>query len=136
MKMKSSILITLIGITILIPMQQCTDQKSSFHNTLVQVSKETNKHCPKMIDEYTRFDSTSVVSANILQYYYTIMTDDLALQDTTNVKDILIKDEANKIRSNTDLNLLKENKTVFAHLYRDKNGKYSFSYSVTSDMYK
>jgi len=136
MKRNPTLLLTLIVIAVMFFTQQCTDQKTSFRDTLLQVSKEANKQFPKMIDELTRLDSTSVVSDNTLQYNYTLVGNDKEAFDTSKITSILIPDETNKIKMNKDLNLLKENKVIFKHVYIDKNGAYAFSYSITPEMYK
>jgi hypothetical protein len=137
MKKKSNQLLIMICILVLPLIQQCSDGKSSTRKTLEFVSKEANKQFPKMIDEITRIDSTGITSDSVLQYYYTIMKDvDKESFDTNNVRNILIPTATDIIKTKEELKVLKKSKITFSYLYRDKNGAYLFSYSVTPSMYQ
>jgi hypothetical protein len=137
MKRDSHLLLILICILVLPLIQQCSDGKSSTRKTLEFVSKEANKQFPKMVDEITRIDSTSITSDSVLQYYYTVTKDvDKESFDTANARNILIPTATNIIKTNEELKVLKKCKIIFSYLYRDKNGAYLFSYSVTPAMYQ
>ena len=89
-----------------------------------------------MIDSLTRLDNTIGLPGKVLQYNYTLVTIDRSNGDTTRIKAFIEPRILNTIKTSLQMKYLREHETTFNYYYRDKNGMYYFSLSITPDKYK
>jgi hypothetical protein len=90
---------------------------------LKSVAEETNKSCPVMIDQETRFDRTVALPNKIFQYYYTFVN---ASKDAINVevvKSTLYLSILGGIKSSEELKAFREYGVTMIYIYHDKNGE-------------
>jgi len=113
-------------------------QKTEFKNpTLYQKEiNEINKSCPRMVDSETRFDNVVLLPNNIVQYNYTTINykkEDINIEDYKNYATPIY---LNQLKTHPLLEVFKENNTVLAYNYKDKNGVYICTITITPEMYK
>lgn len=113
-------------------------QKTEFKNpTLYQKEiNEINKSCPRMINSDTRFDNIVLLPDNVVQYNYTTINN---TKDEINIEEY-IKDATpiyiNQLKTHPLLEVFKENNTVIAYNYVDKNGVHICTITITPEKYK
>lgn len=103
---------------------------------LVMTAQESNKSCPMMVDEYTRLDSVSAIPNKTLQYHYTLIGFDVSKLQEDAVKENLNNSILANVKSNADLQQLKDMGTTFMYVYKDEKGTAIHEYKVTPEMYK
>lgn len=103
---------------------------------LVMTAQESNKSCPMMVDEYTRLDSVSAIPSKTLQYHYTLIGFDVSKLQEDAVKENLNNSILANVKSNADLQQLKNMGTTFMYVYKDEKGTAIHEYKVTPEMYK
>lgn len=116
--------------------QQIFFKVPSLDKVLMSTASEMNKTCPVMIDSLTRLDNTIGLPGKVLQYNYTLVTIDRSNGDTTRIKAFIEPRILNTIKTSLQMKYLREHETTFNYYYRDKNGMYYFSLSITPDKYK
>jgi len=115
--------------------QQLFNKTPSFDKVLMQTASEINKTCPISIDQYTRLDNTVALPGNIFQYNYTMVTLDKSEVNADTLKAKLEPGIVNNIKTNPDLKIFRDNKTTMNYSYKDKNGVFVLTISVTPDKY-
>lgn len=102
---------------------------------LIEVSDKFNKQCPIMLDEETRIDNTIALPDNVFQYYTTLINID---KSTIDIQELKAQIEPRIIyitKTNPIFKGFQEYKTTIKYYYKDKNGAYLFTISVTPYIY-
>lgn len=116
--------------------QQLFLETSVYDKAIMQAASELNKTCPVMIDSETRLDNAIALPNKIFQYNYTLVNLDRLDIDTIEVKKNLEPSVTNHIRTNPDMKYYRDNKITMRYYYKDKDGNYAFSISVTPEQYQ
>jgi len=104
--------------------------------TLNRESEQLNRNCPAMIDQDTRLDNTMVMVNNTFQLNLTLINVDKQTANTNEIRQYIEPSIVEYVRTNTDLSVLRENRTAICFFYRDKNGNYLFSITVKPEQYE
>ena len=107
----------------------------SISKELVAMSNELNKNCPFMVDNLTRLDNAVILPNNVIQYNYTIVTVKDSL-DVASMKQQMEPNIVNTVRTHPEMQRLRELETTMNYYYKDINGVFLFSISVTPENYK
>lgn len=116
--------------------QQLFLETPAYDKVIMHTASELNKTCPIMVDSETRLDNALALPNKIFQYNYTLVNLDRLDIDTIEVKKNLEPSVTNHIRTNPDMKYYRDNKITMRYYYKDKNGNYVFSFSVTPEQYK
>jgi hypothetical protein len=108
----------------------------NYDKAMLELASEINKSCPLMVDSITQLDNAMALPDNILQYNYTLVNMEKEKVDIVNSKNKIEPRIINNVRTIPDLQKLRDQKTTFNYLYKDKNGQYLFTISVTPDKYE
>ncbi|MUP39139.1 hypothetical protein [Labilibaculum euxinus] len=103
---------------------------------LMVTASELNKTCPVMIDNATRLDNTIALPGNVFQYNYTLI--DMS-KDSVNIEELKAYLEPtiiNFVKTNPDMQILRDNKVQVNYYYKDKSGVYLFTISVKPEQYE
>ena len=103
---------------------------------LKQTSDNINQRCPIMVDSETRLDSTSISYINKeLFYYYTLINlskEDTDIEYFSHIIDSIVKQN---VRTNKDLEPMKQNEITMSYIYKDRLGNVLSNVSVGSNDY-
>ena len=94
----------------------------SIDKELMKIASEINESCPIMIDRETQLNNTVSMPGKVLRYNYTMVT---MLKDETDIEDfraILEPMIFNLVKTQPDMQTLRENKVSFSYNYKDKDG--------------
>ena len=116
--------------------QQLFFKSPSFDRVLMKTASELNVLCPIMIDGETRLDNTMALPANVFLYNYTLISIDKESVDTIEAKKYLEPTIINNVRTHPDLKYFRDNKVTMKYCYKDKDGNYLLTISVTPEQYK
>lgn len=111
-------------------------QKTTFDKTLMVTASELNKSCPIMIDKATRLDNAIALPNNVFQYNYTLV--DIS-KDSVNIDELrayLEPNITNFVKTNPDMQTMRDNKVQVNYYYKDKSGVYLFIISVKPEQYE
>ena len=111
----------------------------SCYEMLVETANEINKSCPMMLDSYTRLDNAISLPPNIIQYNYTLINcekEDFEDSDLLELKREIEPIMVNNVRTNPDLQYLRDNDVIFNYYYRDLNGVFLLNISIPPEKYK
>jgi len=103
---------------------------------MMKTASEINKSCPIMIDSETRLDNTIVLPSNVFQYNYTLVNMEKETVDIVSLKNYLEPNITNFVRTNPDMKFQRDNKCTINYYYKDKDGNYLFTISVTPEQYE
>jgi hypothetical protein len=107
-----------------------------YEKQIMEIASELNKNCPIMVDNATRLDNATPLPDKIFQYNYTIIS---MVKDSINIdqlKNNLEPSIINFVKSNPEMKMVRDNKYTINYSYRDKNGVFLFTISVTPEVYK
>lgn len=108
---------------------------SKIDPVLVEVANSLNKTAPMMVDQYTRLDNTIVLPKRSLQYNYSIMVKKQEV-NIEEVRKTLTPNILNNIKTNPQMQELRDYDVTFNYNYKDINGKFLLLISITPEMYK
>ena len=100
---------------------------------LMKTASEINKSCPIMIDNETRLDNTMTLPSKTLQYNFTLIGMEKETVDIIELKSYLEQNIINNVRTNPDMKFFRDNKIITNYYYKDKDGIYLFTISVTPE---
>ena len=123
------------GIASLILVQHFFFNAPSYDQAMMQAASEINKSCPIMVDRETRLDNAVALPENVFQYNYTLVNMEKATMDIEGLQNNLRPTVINFVKTNPDMKINRENKTVMAYYYKDKNGEFLFKILVTPSLY-
>ncbi len=111
-------------------------KKPSYDQVMVVTANEINKTCPFMVDSHTRLDNVIVLPDNILQYNYTLINlakDSINIQE---LKDHIEPIAINLIKTSPEMEDIRKHKSTINYFYKDMNGIYLFTISITPKQYE
>lgn len=111
-------------------------RKPAFDKALMETASEINKSCPIMIDNATRLDNAIALPDNVFQYNYTLVS---MIKDSINIDELkgyLEPTIANFVKTNPDMQTMRDNKVTVNYYYKDKVGVYLFTISVKPEQYE
>lgn len=110
-------------------------RKPAFDKAMMEAANEINKSCPIMIDNATRLDNAIALPNNVFQYNYTVVT---MLKDSVNIdelKNYLEPTIINSVKTNPQMQTMRDNKVTVNYYYKDKVGVHLFTISVKPEQY-
>ncbi len=111
-------------------------RKPAFDKALAETASEINKSCPIMIDNATRLDNVIALPDDVFQYNYTLIS---MTKDSINIddfKEYLEPKITNFVKTNPDMQTMRDNKVTVNYYYQDKAGVYLFTISVKPGQYE
>jgi hypothetical protein len=124
-----------VGLAVMILVQQLMFKTPGFDKTMMKVASELNKTCPVMVDRETQLDNAIALPDKVFQYNYTLIN---TLKDSIDIqafeeymKPMLTKN----ISTLPELKPFRDNKITMAYSYKDKQGNFISKISVTFDDY-
>ena len=111
-------------------------KKPAFDKALMETASEINKSCPIMVDNATRFDNAAALPDKVFQYNYTLVNmvkDSIKIED---LKKYLEPTIVNFVKTNPEMETLRDYNTTINYYYKDKVGIYLFTISVKPEQYK
>lgn len=103
---------------------------------MMEVASEINKTCPIMVDAETRLDNAISLPKNIFQYNYTLINVDKASVDTVEMREFLEPTIVNFVKTNPQMKFQRDHETTINYYYKDKEGNFLITISVTPEKYK
>lgn len=110
--------------------------KSAFNKSLMESASEINKTCPIMIDNATRLDNAIALPNDVFQYNYTLVNMTKDLINIDEFKSYLEPTITNFVKTNPDMQIMRDNKVTVNYYYKDKGGVYLFTISVKPEQYE
>ena len=111
-------------------------KQPSIDKALMDIASEINKMCPIMIDSYTQLDNVEALPNKIFQYNYTIINMVKDSIDLYEMKEYLEPTIVNFVSTSSDLQFARDNDLTVNYYYKDMDGMYLFTISVTPEKYK
>ncbi|MDR2423819.1 MAG: hypothetical protein LBD59_03740 [Prevotellaceae bacterium] len=113
-------------------------KKDLIDKALVEYANEYNKSLPMMLDADTRMDNIIVLPNKTIMYNYTLIIADIKqyMPDTLSIKEYMIPRCINIGKTSPDMKMFREKDINQRYYYKDKNGAYIFSFTITSDQIK
>lgn len=99
---------------------QCTSNNKKLNQELTKMADNLNLSSPTVLDQHTRFDSATVTSENIFQYYYTIIYANNPSELLSNQKEELINNMKEAFTTDRSLQVFKDNKVTIQYIYKDR----------------
>jgi len=126
---------TIVSVGVYFLLQQFVFKAPSIDRVLVEMVNEMNKVCPMMVDSLTRLDNTITFSPKTLQYNYTVgfTKEDV---DISIAKSEMESTLINHVRTNPDMQHLRDKDITIKYYYKDYEGNYLFTITVTPKQYK
>ena len=110
--------------------------KPAYDKAMTKFASEISKNCPMMIDNVTRLDNAIALPDNAIQYSYTIIN---VVKDSINIdeaKKVLGPRISNFVRTNPEMQFIRNHKTTVNYYYSDRKGVYLFTISVKPSQYE
>lgn len=89
-----------------------------------------------MIDNATRLDNVIALLDNVFQYNFTLVS---MTKDSININELkgyLEPSIINFVKTNPDMQTMRDNKVTINYYYKDKEGVYLFTISVKPEQYE
>ena len=116
--------------------QEIIKKITGFDKQMTVMASEMNKRCPMMADEYTRLDNVVALPDNVFQYNYTLVNIQKSEVNIDTVKKYIEPRIINNVKTNPDLQSIRDHKVTMSYNYVDKNGVFVLKIAVTPDMYQ
>ncbi len=97
-------------------------------------ASELNKTCPHQLDKETWLDSASVLDKKTFRYNYTLQFP----KDSIEVEMFVLSARplmVSNTKTNTDLQVFRENEVIFEHYFRDINGVFLTKIVIAPEEY-
>jgi len=137
-KFKKHKIIAAVLAVIILTMTGCDKiknlQSSVFDKILVDTASQINNTLPMMIDSETRFDSTAAYPGKEFAYFFTIINytvEEVDMDIFEGIRANLI----NNAKTNSDMEIFRENKVNLKYVYRDKDMKEIIQIKISADEY-
>ncbi|MEO6902126.1 MAG: hypothetical protein ABI315_03150 [Bacteroidia bacterium] len=111
-------------------------RKPVYDKAMMKIANEINKSCPVMVDSITRLDNAVALPGNVFQYNYTGINMVKESVDIEAMKNYLEPTTINFVKTNPDMQMVRDNKVTVNYYYKDKKGVYLFTISVTPEKYE
>ena len=115
---------------------QCTSKTKHLNKKLTEMAENLNESTPTVLDQYTRFDSVSVASDNIFQYYYTLINIANPNELLSKHKDDIINNMSMAFTTDKSLRIFTENDVTLQYIYKDTTQSVIDIITIDSDRYK
>lgn len=115
---------------------QCTSKSKELNKKLIEMADNLNESTPAVLDQYTRFDSVSVTSDNIFQYYYTLINITNPQELLNKQKEEIINNMGEAFTTDKSLRIFTENEVTLQYIYRDTTHNVIDVITIDSDKYK
>jgi len=116
--------------------QQFLFKAPNLDKIMMKTASEINEACPIMIDSETRLDNTIVLPSNVFQYNYTLINMYKEDIDIDMLKTYIEPNIINFVRTNPDMKFQRDNKVTINYYYKDKDGNYLFTITITPLQYQ
>ena len=116
--------------------QQLFFKTPNFDKILMEIASDLNESCPMMIDSDIRGDNVVALRPKIFQYNYTFINMEKDEYDFISLKNDMEPIMINSVRTNPNMKFFRDNKVTLKYYYKDKNGNYLFTISVTPEQYE
>ena len=126
----------LAGFALTYALQYYLFQVPAKNKMMVAIAGEINEACPLMIDGETRLDNALALPGNTFQYNHTLVNAERASFDTMTVKALAEPAIIEYVKTEPRMEYPRKQNTTINYCYRDKNGAYLFTVSVTPDQYE
>lgn len=128
-----SIIGALFGVLAFFAIQHFVFDEDASNKAMSEIASEINKSCPMLLDSITQLDNVLVMPDNVFQYNYTLLhTDEINIEG---LKESMQPALLNLIRTSPQMKTLRDYDCTFSYFYKDKNGVFLFSITVTPDDY-
>ena len=107
----------------------------SFEDIMHEPTIMLNKTGMQMIDRETRFDSGMVLSNKTFQYNYTLINHDSSSLNIAGFKKDIYPILLDRLKSDSNFQILRINEAKIVYNYKDKNGKTLFKLVFTPAQY-
>jgi hypothetical protein len=114
----------------------CLTTPEANKKELLQVAREINEKCPKMLDSETRLDGIEVRDPNTLVYKYTLVNFLAQNIDTAQFYHAMWPGIISTVRVSPEMKKLRENDTDIEYFYQDKAGKTIYTFRISPGDYK
>lgn len=111
-------------------------KKPAYDKVLMNIASELNESCPIMVDNMTRLDNAITLPDKVFQYNYTIINLVKDSIDLDKIKSNLEPTITNYVKTNPDMQTMREYETTFKYSYKDMNGVFLFDITVKPEQYK
>jgi hypothetical protein len=111
------------------------NNKEDFQKILNQTAEDMNKKCPQTVDAETRLDNV-IALPNEIRYSYTLVNYDIAALNVDTFNALMEPTLLNNAKTNPDLKIFRDNKTIMTWVYNDKSGKFITKISATEKDYQ
>ena len=98
-------------------------------------AEQINKSCPVKVDEYTQLNFIDALPNRILKYDYTLAVDKSQV-DPNLFNEQIESQLINNIQNNPQMEMLRNNKTTFIHVYKDLKGNGIAEIEITPEEYE
>ena len=126
--------LALFGLLISLTFSPCTNPESIDKKAL-KVVTQFNSKCPLMIDAETRMDGIEVKGENTIKYKYTLINLNVEKVDTAKFNAALRPGIISTIKTDVELAELRRINCSFEYYYRDRDGKFIYSFVITPNDY-
>lgn len=111
---------------------------SLYRKLMISDAHAFNAQCPIRIDKETTLDNIlAMPDQNILRYNYTLIEREKNnFKDAQQLKERMESSLINVVKTNPDMEIYRQHKTTLEYYYKDKNGQFLFSISVTPELYE
>lgn len=112
-----------------------TQCSGSIDKQLEKIAEESNKECPKMLDEWTRLDSCAAYPGKVYKYFHTIVNNSSILdagQFEKSFKPVIIS----TIRTNPAIKFFRDNEIILEYQYKDETDKSTVTIKIAPEEYK
>jgi hypothetical protein len=131
----SQIIGIIVGIAVMLLVQQLFFKAPGLDQKLMQTASEINKKCPFMIDSETRIDSTVALPDSCFEYNYTLVNLERDTIDAEAFARYMKPILANHIKTNPNMKMFREHQLTLSYTYKDRNGVFITKITITPDMY-
>jgi hypothetical protein len=124
-----------VGLIVYFLVKQFVFAQPSFDKVMMEAASKINESCPIMVDQDTRLDNVTALPDNVLQYNYTLLRLEKKSTDVKALEDYMQPVLLNNVKTNPDLKMYRDNETTMAYNYKDKNGEYITTISISANQY-
>lgn len=107
----------------------------SVDGQLKKIAEESNKECPKVLDQWTRLDSCAAYPGKVYKYFHTVINNAL-VSDTEQFKTAFKPIIIATVKTNPAMKFFRENDVVLHYQYRDEADNYNVTIEINPEDYK
>lgn len=107
----------------------------SVDGQLKKIAEESNKECPKVLDQWTRLDSCAAYPGKVYKYFHTVINN-ASVSDTEQFKTAFKPIIIATVKTNPAMKFFRENDVVLHYQYKDEAGNYNVTIEINPEDYK